>query len=481
MLEKIKSFLFENKTEKQIIAKNTFWLTFGMIVSRSLRAIMIMYAARVLGTEGYGAFSYALSFAGLFGVFSDMGLSGILTRQIVQEPEREKTYISTTFFLKLIALVVTVSITIFVGPYLTNVAGIKELLFAISVLLAFDSLRNFAFSIARSKNKMQVESGGGIITDGLITLLGVVALIIFPSAKFLAYGYTAGVIIGTIITFFILRKDFIGVFSHFNPSIARTLIVSSWPFALMGLFGGLMINIDTLIIGWFRTAHDLGLYGAAQRPILLLYVLPGLFSVSMFPIISKYFAEKNMEAIRIRVEKAIAITMLGALPFLAGGIVVGVPLTVFLFSDAFIGAALPLQILLLTLPLVFAGTIMGNAIFACHKQKVFIVAYGSGAVANIILDLLLIPKYGVVGSAFATLVSQAFSNGWLWIYTRKMIHFKLFAPAKKIAIASLGMAIVCLVFSLFSPHVLVTIMVGGITYVSLLFILKEPLVEGLLN
>lgn len=481
MMPKIKSFLFENKTENQTIAKNTFWLTFGTIVSRSIRAIMIMYAARVLGTDGYGVFSYALSFAALFGVFSDIGLSGVLTRQAVQEPERLKEYVSTTFFLKIFVLLFTIILTIFVGPYLSNINEAQTLLPIVAILMAFDSLRGFAVSIARAKNKMQTESAVGVITDGFITLLGIAALIILPTAKYLAFGYTAGAVIGTLVTFFILRKDFAGIFGNFNFSTARKLLTSSWPFALMGLFGSLMINIDTLIIGWFRSAHDLGLYGAAQRPIMLLYMLPGFLSVSLFPIISKYFAEKNMEAIKNRIEKSIAITMLGALPLLAGGLVVGIPLTLFLFGGAFIDAALPLQILLLTLPFVFAGTIMGNAIFACHKQKVFVVAFGSGAIANVILDLLLIPKYGVGGSAVATLISQIFSNGWLWIYTRKMIPFRIFSPSKKTLFASIGMAIGCLIVSPFSPHILFTIGFGGIVYLGLLVLFKESFITGTIS
>ena len=479
MISKIKSFLFENKTEKQTIAKNTFWLTLGTIVSRSIRALMIMYAARILGTEGYGVFSYALSFAALFGVFSDIGLSGVLTRQAVQEPERLKEYVSTTFFLKIFVLVFTILLTIFIGPYLSNIKEAQTLLPIVAVLMAFDSLRGFAVSIARAKNKMQIESAVGVITDGFITLLGIVALLMLPSAAYLAYGYTAGAVIGTLITFFILRKDFSRIFNHFNLHTAQKLLTSSWQFALMGLFGGLMINIDTLIIGWFRTAHDLGLYGAAQRPILLLYMLPGFLSVSLFPIISKHFAEKNMEAIKNQVEKSIAITMLGALPLLAGGLVVGVPLTLFLFGESFAEAALPLQILLLTLPLVFAGTIIGSAIFACHKQKIFIVVYGLGALVNLLLDLLLIPKYGVGGSAVATLIAQIFSNGWLWIYTRKIIHFKLFSPSKKAVFASIGMGIACLLISLISPHVVFTIGFGGVIYLGLLVLQKEPLLQKL--
>ena len=479
MIQKIKSFLFENKTESQTIAKNTFWLTFGMIVSRSIRAIMIMYAARVLGTDGYGIFSYALSFAALFGVFSDMGFSGILTRQAVQEPEKLKTYVSTTFILKMIALVFTVFVTAFIGPHLTNIEGARQLLVVVSALLAFDSLRGFAFSIARAKNKMQIESGANIITDGLITLFGIVALIIYPSAKFLAYGYTGGVIAGTLITFFILKRDFSEIFNHFDKEIAKLILRTSWPFALMGLFGGLMINIDTLVIGWFRTAHDLGLYGAAQRPIMFLYVLPGLFAVSIFPIVSRYVKDKKTEIIKKTIEKSISISMMFAFPLLVGGVIVGVPLTVFIFGGAFIDASTPFRILLLTVPLVFAGVIMGNVLFAHNKQKTFIVAYGLGALANLILDLILIPPYGVAGSAFATLISQIFSNGWLWISMQKIIPFSVFPHIKKITIASIGMGIVCFLVSPISPHVLFTIGTGGAVYLGLLILQKEPFLQKL--
>ncbi|MCL5004783.1 MAG: hypothetical protein M1170_02470, partial [Patescibacteria group bacterium] len=61
MLQKIKSFLFENKTTRQTIAKNTFWLFFGEISSRVLRAAIVIYAARVLGADGWGVFSYAIT------------------------------------------------------------------------------------------------------------------------------------------------------------------------------------------------------------------------------------------------------------------------------------------------------------------------------------------------------------------------------------------------------------------------------------
>ncbi len=67
-MEKIRKFLFVNSSIKQTIIKNIVWLSGGVTISRILRSLVIIYAARILGTEGYGIFSYAISFAAILNV-----------------------------------------------------------------------------------------------------------------------------------------------------------------------------------------------------------------------------------------------------------------------------------------------------------------------------------------------------------------------------------------------------------------------------
>ncbi|MEK7574274.1 MAG: oligosaccharide flippase family protein, partial [Patescibacteria group bacterium] len=66
MISKLKNFLFQNLTPRQTVAKNIFWLSLSQIGSRFFRAIIIIYAARVLGAAEYGIFAYVLAFAGFF-------------------------------------------------------------------------------------------------------------------------------------------------------------------------------------------------------------------------------------------------------------------------------------------------------------------------------------------------------------------------------------------------------------------------------
>src|SRR3989304_2441108 len=104
MVKKIKEFLFQNKNIRQTIAKNAFWLSFGEIIGRILRAGVVIYSARILGAEQWGVFSYAITLAAMFTIFSDIGLSSVLTREAAKDPLNRDRYFSTIFVFKIILI-----------------------------------------------------------------------------------------------------------------------------------------------------------------------------------------------------------------------------------------------------------------------------------------------------------------------------------------------------------------------------------------
>jgi len=79
----------ENKTTKQTLVKNTFWLTASFVFSKLFKYFLVIYAARLLGIIQYGYFNFAMSFAALFAVFADLGISSIISRDLAREKETE--------------------------------------------------------------------------------------------------------------------------------------------------------------------------------------------------------------------------------------------------------------------------------------------------------------------------------------------------------------------------------------------------------
>ncbi|MCR4275176.1 MAG: flippase [Candidatus Wolfebacteria bacterium] len=478
MFQKIKSFLFENKNARQTIAKNTFWLFFGEISSRLLRMIIIIYAARVLGAGGWGVFSYAITLAAFFTTFSDIGISAMLIRESSKNPSMRSQYLSTSLFIKLFLIIISACLIIFISPSLTKIEQVKPLLPIIALILFFDGMREFGFSLNRSLEKMESEALIKTVTNFLIVGLGLIFLMYSKTVKSLAFSYTIGSGIGFLLTIWILRSHFKNLFSNFAKKLIWPIFSTAWPFALMGVLGGIMINTDTIMLGWWRTAEEIGFYSVVQRIIQALYLVPVLFSSSVFPSFSR-LANKDNEKFRTILEKSIALVLLIGIPLIFGGVFLANEIITALFGNEYLPAATTFQILLLTILLEFPVIFIGNAIFAYNEQKKFIGFLTIGAISNVVFNWLLIPRYGIAGSAVATVIAQVFSMGFIWIKMKKINDFKIFSNLVKIVIATIIMSLFVWILKNSGINIFINIALSSLIYFGLLYILKEPLLNEL--
>ncbi|MCL4399797.1 oligosaccharide flippase family protein [Patescibacteria group bacterium] len=479
-MEKLKSFLFENKTLKQTFFKNTFWLTLGTGTSKIIHAVLIIVAARILHADGYGVLAYALSFAGFFTIFSDIGLSSLLTREMAKRKDEEAIpYLATTFYLKLVLITLSIVFTAVVGPYFTKIEAVKSIIPIIAFLTAFDSMSNFFFSVTRAYNKMEIESRFVIFTEVMVTSLSLIALLIHPTPGFMAFGYTLGSGIGCLAIGIKIRKIWMPAIKHsFDKKLIKEIVSSAWPFAIMGLLGSFMINIDSLIIGWFRNAYELGLYAAAQKPVQLIYILPSLMSVSLFPLVSKMVHEKRNGDVEKITNQLFRSVLLIALPMTLGGIILGHEFISLVFGSSYLPATLTFQLLLLTLIPVFAGIIIGNVVFAYNQQKIFLRTTLIGAILNTGLDFLLIPTYGIPGSAVATIISQICANSYTWHELNKTIKIPIFKGLGRGIAATIIMSALAYFMTRIGIPIIPTLLVSVISYPLLLILFREPLLKS---
>lgn len=421
----IKIFLKENRILSKSILKNTAWLFSGQLFGRLLRVAIVVYAARILGPASWGAFSYAMSLVAFLTIFTDVGVSAIVTKESARNPELSSQYFSTAFFIKLILLFIGVIGLLFLGPLITNIREAKALMPIIAWVLIFDSLRNFGFSLSRAKEKMQWEGVNEILTNFFITALGFIFLLKSPSSQSLTASYALATAIGFLFIAWKLRSYFLNLITHFNKALIKPILDMAWPFALASSLGAIMINTDTLMIGWFRSAAEVGFYSAAQRPIQMLYVLPTLVAASLFPTFVK-LAHQDKNKYREILENYLRIMILAAAPIAFFGIIFGHQIISLLFGPAYESATATFQILLLTILIIFPSAIINNSIFAHDKQKNFIAFSAFGALGNALFNLLLIPILGIAGCAISTVITQLIANAFMWKKLKSITDFKIF-------------------------------------------------------
>ena len=476
MFLRIKQLLLQNKSAKQTVAKNMFWLSFGQIMSRVIKALIIIYAARRLGVESYGIFSYALGLSALFSILADAGLSSILTREASRsEGWLEKT-VGTAFSIKLSLTAFSFALVAFIAPFFSTVSGTVALMPLAALLIVFDTMRDFAFSITRAKERMEIEAAISLTTGIGITIFGFGALWLSPNPMSLMLGYVIGSALGFFLAAFLLRKYIAHLWKNFDWTLAKQMVREAMPFALMGLLGALTINIDTIMIGWLRSAKEVGFYSAAQRPVLLIYMISSLLSTSVFPIIAK-LARKENERVRIILEKTVSISILIALPIFVGGAVLSQQIVSFLFGAEYITIASTFTALLFTIILLFPFSIILNALFAYNEQKILVISTAIGGIGNIVLDYLLIPAFGILGSAFATVISQTLAYGFAWEKMKRINNFYTLRHIKKGVVASIAMGIISYALSLAGIHVIINIVISALAYLGILMLLKEKLIK----
>lgn len=478
MVKKIKSFLFENKTARQTIAKNTFWLTVSDIGGRLLRAFIIIYAARVLGAKGWGLFSYAVSLAGLITAFTDFGVGPLLTREAAKtgDPEEKARIISTSFFIKIALLAVGAAIILFAAPRFTKLADATALFPIIALVLIFDTLRGFGASVARALERMEWEAGFYLLTNGAIIFFGFLALRSYGSVAAFTWAYAAGTAAGAAAMFLKLRGYFSKLLQRFRWKSVAPILAAAWPFAISGLLGGLMINTDIQLIGYFSSASEVGFYSAADRIVQILYVLPTIFAGSTFPAFAR-FARRDNPLMRRVLERVTSAAFAIALPVALVGIATAPAIIRTIFGAAYLPASASLQILLGALLFNYPSVIFSNAVFAYDRQKDLVRFAALGGFSNLLLDLVLIPRFGITGSAVATFLAQFLANAYLWNRARQLVYFEILPHLKRMLVASIGTVIVALTLGMAGANLFVILGTAVIVYLGILIILREPLMK----
>lgn len=473
MIKRLKDLLFQNRGARQTIAKNVFWLSVSQVGSRLIRAVIIIYAARVLGAAEYGIFSYVLGFAGLFTIFGDVGINNLLTRNVAAHPEKRNEYFSSSFWVKIFLLLTTSLLVIFVAPHLTNIEKAKSLIPLVAFLVVFEGLREIVIAFLRGLEKMEWEAFLVIIMNITIVIAGFIILSISPTSRSFIFSYIASVGVTAVLAIIILKNQFLKIFGFFKKTLAVQIIKDAWPIALSATLAVFLINTDIVMLGWWRTAEEIGYYSAGQRIIGVLYTLPALFASGIFPTLSRFVKQNENQKVKDISEKLITITFLMAIPLVIGGVILSQPIINLVFGQEYLPAVPAFQILLVNLLIVFSGPFVSNFILAHNHQKNVVGYVAVGAIGNVIFNALLIPPYGIVGSAIATIISYSLYYGLTWRWIKKTSDIQILVYLKKIIATAIIMGIFSFTLNQFDLNVIINIIISTGIYFGMLLLLKE--------
>jgi O-antigen/teichoic acid export membrane protein len=398
---------FGSETFRRYFA-NTSWMFVEKIFRTSVAFFVGILLARYLGPDEYGLFNYAISFAGLFTSFANLGLDNIIVRELVKYPEKRDEILGTSFRLKLLGSIVAISLVSFTA-LITNEPSFNLLLIVIiSSATIFQSttvVEQFFQARVEAKYNVIAQSSSFFVAYLLKVLLIVfnqplllIAIVHSLESVFLAIGYYS---VYRHNKFYLIRW-------RYNSKTAIELIKDSWPLMLSGVVISIYMKIDQVMIKYFLTYKDLGYYAVAVKLCEAWYFVPMVISTSVFPAIVSA-KQIGKELYYSRVQK---------LYDLLAALSIGIALPVTLLSEfiikLFFGSAFQPASSVLTIYIwagvgTFLGVASSQYLISENFTKLAFFRTFIGMIVNVLMNLFLIPAYGINGAAFATLISYSVS------------------------------------------------------------------------
>ncbi|MFT5171834.1 MAG: O-antigen/teichoic acid export membrane protein, partial [Candidatus Marinamargulisbacteria bacterium] len=263
-LRKLMGILMSNRSPKQVALKNSFWLFLAHGVSKVFKFFLVIFAARILGPEGYGGFNYTVSILTLLFTASELGVEQVLIREYQKADVDKAKLLATTFVMKM-GLIIGSGLLALGYAQFSSDALVGQIFFVLLAMVIVDSIKLFLVSIVRANNRMEFESGAFIAETVFTTVFGLMALFYTQSIFYFACAYLAGssiaflLILPAVGRFFSLKN----IWGSVDVRYGLLLLGIGIPLMISNIARTFMSTTDMVLIKWFLDHKEVGYYSAS--------------------------------------------------------------------------------------------------------------------------------------------------------------------------------------------------------------------------
>ena len=460
------------------IGKNISSLGIAHAITLILGSIVVIFIARYLGDIGYGKYSFAVAFTALFSVLSDLGLSTLTIRDVARDKSQAGRYLGQVSALKVILAIVTLLLIVIVINVLDYPRETTVAVYIIGASVIINSFTRLFFSITSAFEKMEYEAVIKIIQT--IILFSLVLLVIHFNYGLISIvsSYLVGSIFSFVLSIFVILKKFAKPKFETDLDFWRKTTKEALPFALTAVFSMVFFRVDTVMLSVMKGDAVTGWYYAACNIINALLAIPVIYGLAIFPVLSKYHESARSSFDKVGTLSFKYLLMLG-LPISVGISLLAEEIIQLVYGSAYLNSSYALQIMVWVFFISCIAIVPFHALNSANKQHSAMTSLGIGAGLNVLLNLLLIPIYGLIGAASAS-VTTFFVCFSLYFYfcNRYALQVKLFnSNFAKVMVAGLVMGLFVFYYS--SSNLFLVIASSAVIYLALLILTKALSKEDL--
>ena len=424
---------------------NSIWLFADKIVRMGAGLLVGVWVARYLGPAQFGLLNYVGAIAAMCGTIATVGLNGIVVRDLIRAPHQADEILGTAVLLQLAGGALAFVLAVLA----VDLARPGEALPRLVVCILGWGLVFKATDVVKYRFEAQVRARYTVWVENFAFLLltGVKIVLVLLRAPILAFVWAslAEVVLtaGGLLAVYAWQGGRLGAW-RVDSRRARALLRDSWPLVFSSLAIMFYMRIDQVMLGQFLGDREVGVYSAAVKVSEIWYFIPGVIVSSVFPLI---LASEKLDLAVYHHRLRMLFGLMTVLSLAVAGAITAVApaLMRLLYGEAYAGAIPVLDIHIWGLLFVGWGVVGNSWYLSKNLQRLVLARTVFGALANVLGNLLLIPRHGMAGAAVATLASQALAS-WLldfidprtrdvfWLKTHSLAYlFNLILRRRRIA------------------------------------------------
>lgn len=386
----------------RLLWKNTLAQAGAQLVGLGVGLATAMLLSRHLGVEGYAEFNYVFAFLYFFVGVSDFGVNVVVVREVAQRRDRAAEILGSVLILKLgvaAASLLAAWVVIWLMDFPPGL-GTALAVYALVLPVLAGQLPGVIFQVLG-----RLEYPAFIVAACRCLGLALTIAVVWAGGGVVAAvaAALAGESVG-LVALWIAARRFVRLRWRPDLGIWRRVLRSSLPLGVAGLFGAVINRAAFLMLERMTDLRELGLYAAAYKVTTLLEALPLMIMATVYPLMSLYAVE-DPGRLRTLYRKSVLLLGLAGVP-LGIAVTVTAPLIVrIIFGTQFASAAPVLTVLVWATVFLYLAISGGNLLISMGRERLNLAILAAGAVVNVTLSVYLIPPWGALGAAWATVAT----------------------------------------------------------------------------
>ena len=387
------------------VAANTGSIVSAQILTKVVSTLFLLFVARHLGRYGFGEYAFAFGVVSILLVLCDFGLGTLSVRELARDRERADAIFSANLGGRLLLAAAAIALLQLAIPWLRLTAPARDMLQILQLLLVVQAFTGSYGVVFNAYERMHYPQLLNVMQTVTVAAAGTAVLLAGGGLTGIAWAAAAAGGGNIALAAWLMRHRVRRLRWRFDRDLTARLLRRALPFGLTGLLALIYFRTGLFFLQVLDGPGAVGAFAAAFKILEACFVVPAALNAALFPHLSRS-AQGGVEAVGRAVERAFRYYLVLGLPLTAAIGLFAEPIVTLLFSDRFAGSVEALRLLALGIVPLFLNSVLGIAAFSLNRERIALRIATAMIAASALLHALLVPRYGITGAAWATIVTQ---------------------------------------------------------------------------